>query len=68
MTSEHNGGKLKSGDHVMVDLANGHTLEILVYENQIFVKSNMDDLKVTRSTSFGVYVKQIPRGSDLTSD
>ena len=62
MTSMHNKGTLKSGDYLTIELACGHKFELLVYDNQVFVKTNDDDLHVTRCSSFGVNIKQVPRG------
>lgn len=55
-------GILTTGDYVTVKLECGHELEILVYNNHLFIKTNTDDLEVDRLSEFGVSVKQVPRG------
>jgi hypothetical protein len=61
MTSIHNKGTLKSGDYLTIELSCGHKFELLIYANNVFIKTNDDDLDVQQYTSFGVNVKQVPR-------
>ena len=53
---------LVTGSYVTVKLGCGHELEILVYEDHLFIKTNTDDLEVDQISEFGVKIKQVPRG------